>query len=381
MNLKGIFFALTLGFLAISAEAIDFSRVNVSWQYDLDSRLRMMHRVVSNSEGVSIFLRIDADSLVAWNFEFLVQNGYESETHRSILPEGIDTLSILDDLLFLKLTLPQLEENLLVVKAQESQFYYYDIGLKIGSLSFPSIYPVNEVGLPILENFINRSGFKWQGSQSFHVMKYREAFQIPDPPMAQMKPLAPSADLDSTFVFQDSVAFEDDYFFVVRNDSNASTGVTILRMPPYFPEYRKLAELAESLLYITSEPEKKALLNSKNLKQSFDSFWMNNFNTKSRARNAIRNYYRWVEESNILFTDYKPGWKTDRGMMYMIFGKPAEVYRTGTQEEWYYENGESFEFTIISSFFAARTYALRRNKDLEVPWFQRIASFRRGINE
>ena len=381
MNLRGALFALVLGLIAVSAAAIDFSRVNVSWQYDLNSRLKMSHRVVSTEGGTSVFLRIDADSLVAWNFEFLVQSGYESETHRSIQPEVIDTLSILDNLLFLKLTLPQLEENLLVVKAQESQFYYYDIGLRIGSLPYPSIYPVNEVGLPILSNYINRSGFQWKGNDSFHAMRYREAFQIPDPPMAKMKPLAPSADLDSSFVFQDSVLFEDDYFFVVRQDSNASTGVTILRMPPYFPEYRKLAELAESLLYITSEPEKKALMNTKNLKQSFDSFWMNNFNTKSRARNAIRSYYSWVEESNILFTDYKPGWKTDRGMMYMIFGKPQEVYRTGTQEEWYYENGESFEFTIISSFFAPRTYALRRNKDLEVPWFQRIASFRRGINE
>lgn len=92
------------------------------------------------------------------------------------------------------------------------------------------------------------------------------------------------------------------------------------------------------------------MFRSKNPKESFDSFWMNTYSTKSRARNAIRKYYNWIENANTLFTDFKPGWKTDRGMMYIVFGKPNEVYRTGSLEEWYYDDGSAFEFTIISTF-------------------------------
>lgn len=377
---RGLLFGCAFLWMMLSVQAIDFSRVNVAWQYDINAKIKMAHRVVQEGEDISVFLKINSDSLAYWKIEFLVQDGYRSESHRTIQPT-LDTLSVLGNFLILDIKLTGIDENLLVVKANKDEFYYYDIGLKIGSLSYPSVYPVDKVGLPIFDNYINRSGFMWKGSDTFHVMKFREAFPIADPPMADMKPLAPNAPMDTAFVFADSVTMEEDYFYVVRTDSNASSGVTMLRMPPYFPEYRRLGELIESMLYITSDTEKKSLLNAKSPKQSFDSFWMNNFNTKSRARNAIRRYYNKVEVGNRLFTDFKPGWKTDRGMIYMIFGLPNEVYRTGNFEEWYYDDGEKFEFTIISSFFAPRTYALRRSKDLEVSWYEHIAAIRRGINE
>ena len=88
-----------------------------------------------------------------------------------------------------------------------------------------------------------------------------------------------------------------------------------------------------------------------------------------------------MKQANHLFTDFKAGWKTDRGMMYIVFGRPDEVYRTNSLEEWYYDTGEAFEFSVISSFFAQRTYTLRRSNSLEDLWFNRIAAIRRGINE
>ncbi|MEQ9007818.1 MAG: GWxTD domain-containing protein, partial [Ekhidna sp.] len=69
----------------------------------------------------------------------------------------------------------------------------------------------------------------------------------------------------------------------------------------------------------------------------------------------------------------------DRGMMYIVFGRPNEVYRTGNSEEWFYDEGPAFEFTIISTFFAPKTYSLRRSKDLEEQWYTQIAAIRRGI--
>ncbi|MEO1256252.1 MAG: GWxTD domain-containing protein, partial [Bacteroidota bacterium] len=196
---------------------------------------------------------------------------------------------------------------------------------------------------------------------------------------AEMKPLAPQVDLDTSFVFKDSVIFEEDHFYTIRKDSLATVGVTMLRVPPYFPEYRKLRELMEAMLYLTSEQEKKSILKSKNLRQSFDSFWMNTYSTKSRARNAIRDYYSKIRKANESFTDFKPGWKTDRGMMYIVFGLPDEVYRTANSEEWYYDSGVAFEFTIISTFFAPKTYSLRRSKDLEELWYSQIAALRRSV--
>ncbi|WP_370090217.1 GWxTD domain-containing protein [Ekhidna sp.] len=370
-------FVILIGF---SANAINFSRVNVAWQYDPTFDLRMAHRVVRMDEGMKVFLRISSDSLSTWQYEFLVQDGYESESHRTIQPVNVDTLLQTPSQVMVAILLPKLDENLLVLKSSKSErFFYYDIQIMIGSLSFPSIYPVNATGLPILEKYINRSGFSWVGNDTFLARQYQEKFGGADPPMADMKPLAPQVAMDTSFIFGDSVQFKENHFYVVSKDSLATVGVTMLRVSPYFPEYRQLGELIGAMLYLTSEQEKKAMLKSRNLKQSFDSFWMNTYSTKGRARTAIRNYYDWIERVNILFTDFKPGWKTDRGMMYLVFGRPDEVYRTANSEEWYYDDGQAFEFTVISTFFAPRTYTLRRSKEYEEQWYTKIASLRQEI--
>ena len=368
------FFMILVGF---SSNAINFSRVNVAWQYDLNFDLKMAHRVVRADEGTIVFLRVSSDSLAQWSYEFLAQNSYESESHIEVTPT-IDSLLSSEKEVILKLLLPTMNETLLVVKVSKPEnFYYYDIPLKIGTFSFPSIYPSNENGLPILEKYINRSNFSWVGNESFLATQYPEEFPPADPPMADMKPLAPQVNMDTSFIFNRETDFIENKFYTVLKDSTSGLGVTMLRVPPYFPEYRKLGELVESMLYLTSEQERKSMLKSNNPKQSFDSFWMNTFATKSRARGAIRGYYNLIEKSNILFTDFKPGWKTDRGMMYIVFGMPNEVYRTGNSEEWYYDSGLAFEFTVISTFFAPKTYALRRNKDFEELWFKQIATMRR----
>ena len=363
--------------ITFSASAINFSRVNIAWQYNLNFNVKMAHRVVNTDDGIVVFLRVSSDSLSFWDYELLVQNGYESESHRTITPQ-IDTLKNDSSEMFLKLILRDIEENLLVVKFSKSEkFYFYDASLKIGNLSFPSIYPVDEEGLPILENYINRSGFSWQGNDSFLASQYPEDFQPADPPMADMKPLVPQVEMDTSFLYVNGEEFLENKFYTLLKDSSASLVVTTLRVAPYFPKYRQLGELVEAMLYLTSEQERKEMLKSKNPKQSFDSFWMNTYSTKSLARNAIRGYYNLVEQANVLYTDFKPGWKTDRGMMYIVYGRPDEVYRTGNSEEWYYDRGTAFEFTVISTFFAPKTFTLRRNREFEEQWYNQIAAIRR----
>ena len=373
---------LTLFFFGIflSVDAIDFSRINVAWQYDPNAEITLAHRVYQRDGDVFVLLKVTADSLARWSFDFLVQDGYESESHDKIELVSADTLGMGANEMDLKLRLPVTSKDLMVIKVfRFEQFYYYDIGLKVGTLPFPSIYPVDDSGLPIYTNYINRSAHSWSANEQVHVIKYVEDFAKADAPMADMRPIAPTARQDSAFVSGVTPSLEEKYFYVIRSDSNQSSGVTVLRVPPYFPEYRKLTELVESMLYLTSEAEEKALLKSIDLKKDFDGFWINNLNTKPRARNGIRKYYSSIRLVNSLFTDFKPGWKTDRGMMYLIYGMPDEVYRLNGLEEWYYDSGEAFEFNVISSFFAPRTYSLRRNRDFEDVWFMKISEIRRGI--
>lgn len=365
--------------LFFSVKAVDFSRVNIAWQYHPEAPVKLAHRVYEKNNNTVVFLKIRTDSLAAWKFDFLVQDGYESEKEDKLIFESIDTLRSTPGTLELKLALGRISKNLMVVKIyQYDQPLYYDVPLKVGQLPFPEIYPKDAAGYPIYEPYIHRSGHVWAEKDSVYIKRYAANFARADAPMAEMKAMATTVPMDSAYFSHNAPSFKEDYFYMVSVDT-VQSGVTMLRVPPYFPALKRLQELVPAMLYLTSEAEEKALKKSKDLKKDFDSFWINNLNTKPRARNAIRKYYLSVKQANLLFTDFKPGWQTDRGMLYILYGAPDEVYRQNGFEEWYYDTGERFEFNVISSFFAAQTYFLRRQPDYEERWFQKIAEIRKGI--
>jgi len=149
---------------------------------------------------------------------------------------------------------------------------------------------------------------------------------------------------------------------------------TLLKCPVYFPEYRRLQELIAPLRYITSQKEYKVVESGG--KKAFDDFWIRTYSTKQLAVSAIRSYYNRVEQSNIFFTNYKQGWKTDQGMIYIVFGPPREVYRGPRTERWVYGDGSEFTFTRISTLFTDALYTLIRNRAYEEKWFTQIARIR-----
>ena len=46
-----------------------------------------------------------------------------------------------------------------------------------------------------------------------------------------------------------------------------------------------------------------------------------------RAKELIKNYYGRLQHANLFFTSYLEGWKTDRGMIFMIFGERTNAVR------------------------------------------------------
>jgi len=377
---KSVSFFLLILLLAFNVSAINFYRVNIAWQYDPASPVRASHRVISEEGSTIVFLNLKTvDSVKFYDWEYFIQEGYEDENETEINPD-IQVLKETKSSIFLRIDLKKVEKDLMVLKITHADYVlYYDVSLKVGLFSFPSIYPIGNNDLPILSNYISGANYSLFSDQKPFVQQYIESsFGIADPPMAEMGVLAPSAKLDVAFLYDSSSQFKDFHFYVIQEDSNSSTNITCLKTPVYFPRQRQIEELVESMLYLITEGEKKALFSSKNLKPSFDSFWLNTFGSRFNAKNAIRKYYGSVEESNRLFTDFKQGWKTDRGMIRIIFGKPDEVYRQKSLEEWYYDEGFVFEFNVISTYFSPRTYSLRRKVSFEEVWFRQISRIRRG---
>jgi hypothetical protein len=99
-----------------------------------------------------------------------------------------------------------------------------------------------------------------------------------------------------------------------------------------------------------------------------------------RAKHFMRTYFRRVELANQYFTSYKEGWKTDRGMIYIIFGLPNQILRFNEREVWEYKDAmfKKIEFTFVksSTLFDPDNFVLIRDKKFQETWYDVIDLWR-----
>ena len=99
---------------------------------------------------------------------------------------------------------------------------------------------------------------------------------------------------------------------------------------------------------------------SKNERESmFYEFWKNRDPTPDTEYNELmEEYYERVYYSNEHFDAWQPGWETDRGMIYILFGPPDEIQRTNPStstsslyQVWsYYRLNQQFIFKDQNGF-------------------------------
>jgi GWxTD domain-containing protein len=106
----------------------------------------------------------------------------------------------------------------------------------------------------------------------------------------------------------------------------------------------------DEVSYIITKQERDAFLtltDSRSRDQFIDIFWRARDPTPGTALNEYReeHYRRWQYANQYLGRDSpSPGWKTDRGRIYIQLGKPRSVHRfpnelgANESELWYYDN-------------------------------------------
>jgi GWxTD domain-containing protein len=93
--------------------------------------------------------------------------------------------------------------------------------------------------------------------------------------------------------------------------------------------------LKEDVVYIISPEEREAferLATDEEREQFMEQFWLRRDPDPDTPDNPVREeHYRRIAYANEHFTSGKPGWRTDRGRMYIAWGKPDETesYPTG----------------------------------------------------
>ena len=104
--------------------------------------------------------------------------------------------------------------------------------------------------------------------------------------------------------------------------------------------------LTEDVSYIISSEERaafKRLQTAEEMEQFIEQFWLRRDPTPDTAENEFKEeHYRRIAYANERYASGKPGWKTDRGRIYITFGPPDEIESHpsgGSYQRPYYEGG------------------------------------------
>lgn len=249
-----------------------------------------------------------------------------------------------------------------------------------------------ENGLPFFREYI-RAGeqvnieYRSAPKKTLFVQYFSKDFPLPAPPFAkadvEMPQIKPDSlwqyDFNGNFLFE--LPYKGTYRFSVDEEEHA--GITTFNFEnQQFPRVQTSKQMLRPLKYLTSSQEFEKMKNAPNHKLEVDNFWLAATGNTDRARELIRIFYNRVQLANFYFTSYTEGWRTDRGMIYLIFGPPAVVHKSDRTERWEYSGKSSdkvvFYFEHQPHNFADNYYQLRRDNVYSSRWREAVEAWRNG---
>lgn len=243
--------------------------------------------------------------------------------------------------------------------------------------------------IPFDQTFLNlNEALLFNGTTGVNLYSYfyPQQFSVPLPPM-ETKPAAVPKEVavinEGSFLVNVPKSFKKEGYYFIQSDTSSAAGLMIKTVPESFPNVPSWEEMVEMVSYISTRREHKTLMEAENKKLALDQYWINMTKDEEKAKTLIREYFRQVEFANILFTDFKEGWMTDRGMIYIVMGPPQEVYFNADRETWIYDGLNSnskinFTFARIKNILTPNYYVLNRSRAYQPEWFKSITLWRSG---
>ena len=245
---------------------------------------------------------------------------------------------------------------------------------------------------PLRRHFINQDETVQIRSLSgrslpLQVSFYGEGFDAAPSPMNTVpRAVSKTLKIDSTFAVQSgqtlSLSQEGLYYF--QSDTSQFDGLGILVKNDRYPKMTQPDQLTDPLLYMSTNQEITDMQNARDSKKALDKYWLSLMNgNPDLARQVIRTYYDRVEDANRLFTTYKEGWKTDKGMIFIILGPPDKVQRSKDKEVWVYDQkanatNVNFTFNKRTNQFVDDHYELVRFVEYQPIWYPVVEAWRNG---
>lgn len=397
-----IIFVLLLfpGFMAVGQKI--YIDENISYWNNLNNEIHIAHSIFSENDSVHIFLEISfLHGKIYDDYNFLY------ELHKSYHTLDIidsDTINMKDHIVAIKSGKifayfkadNHDKTDLLIVRAINKRTgidYAYDIPL-MEDYNFSSdglvLYEPDGI-TPILNSFINTNHTLQlksinADSEPIYGYYYSQYFDEAVPPMIIEDQRAPKElVIDSVFTvpLNESFTLKSKGLYFFQKDSSSANGISIRVQDAYFPLAKTFDSVLEPLIYISTRSETESIRNARDPKKAFEDYWINLVKIPNMATNTVKQYYERVEAANYLFTNFEEGWKSDMGMIYIVYGPPNDVYKSEEIIDWVYNRDLTmpvirFSFYKVKNVFTDHHYTLLRKKTYDKNWFKSVELWRDG---
>jgi GWxTD domain-containing protein len=217
--------------------------------------------------------------------------------------------------------------------------------------------------------------------------RYRHEFDAASSPMnTSARPVPKSLTVDSTLTITTNQPFvlpkEGLYYFM--EDTTGASGIGLVVADRRYPKMTRPEKLIKPVLYMSTSTEIGELNQAQDIKKAFDRYWLSLMSgNEDVAKRTLKSYFDRVEDANRLFTSYKEGWKTDKGMIYIVLGPPDRVQRNREREVWVYNRRANvseinFTFTKKPNQFVEDHYELVRYIEYQPIWYPIVEAWRTG---
>jgi GWxTD domain-containing protein len=248
---------------------------------------------------------------------------------------------------------------------------------------------------PLFRNMLRKDetvDLKYTGGikqSKIFVRYYNRQFPMPAPAFSTYTPKPFDYHADSLFALNmdtngiSRIHLEKLGFYHFQLDTNSREGFTIYRYTEEYPYLTSAEQLVPMLRFITTRQEFEDLMAMSDKKKAIDDFWLKNGGNNERAKSILKVYYNRAQEANLFFTSYCEGWKTDRGLIYTIFGQPNTLYKQENSETWVYGEDASYKslsfvFVKVINPFSENDYQLNRSDMFKDEWYKGVDAWRQG---
>lgn len=280
-----------------------------------------------------------------------------------------------------------LEVNLYPAQTTANAFYSNAVWVNRLQDNEQSIYTTNSSGVPLIRKYIKKGemfkfAYRNDSISHFFLNYFSEPPSPAPPPHSTANPLFnPLSGWDKRMKapIGEAIQLNEEGLYFVQSDSASNKGAFILCVDEDFPKLTRVNDLILSMRYITKNDEYDAMQKAEDKKKAMDEYWLGRNTDKEKARQQLKLYFKRIYAANEMFTAQTEGWKTDRGLIYCVFGKPDAIRKFSNKEVWRYEasgNRPEVEWLFNRT---GEQYILERYTELKEAWSLEIQKWRTGV--